>query len=113
MAARHRARRRRPSSLAKQKRRLSAARKGFHAFRLPTLTLLRSGSGVCGYPHSQRPLVGRSPVVFSCVQILAEAASDTKRTKPVSGLALDRPLGVVWLRGFAILRVADHCDAAP
>src|SRR5437588_1411376 len=56
MAARHRARRRRPSSLAKQKRRLSAARKGLHAFRLPTLTLLRSGSGVCGGPHSQRPL---------------------------------------------------------
>src|SRR2546430_315005 len=91
-AARHRVRRRRPSWPAKQKRRLSAARKGFHASRLPTLTLLRSGSGVCGYPHSQRPFRRALP---RRIQLCALNSTPTKQTRrgpsPSLGLALDRP----------------------
>src|SRR5207245_1522702 len=95
-AARRRAPPRRLSSPAKQKRRLSAAREGFHASRLPTLTLLRSGSGVCGYPHSQRPFRRALP---RRIQLCASDSTPRKQTRrgpsPASGLVLDRPLGGV------------------
>src|SRR5438552_10105508 len=108
MGARHRARRRRPSSLAKQKRRLGAARKGLHAFRLPTLTLLRSGSGVCGYPHSQRPLRRALP---RRIQLCALDSTSSRRRRAHEE---DQARGRAWSSidrnewgGYAALRSSD------
>src|SRR5437870_4582978 len=90
----------------KQERRLSAARKGFHASRLPTLTLLRSGSGVCGCPHSQRPFLRALPrrIQLCAFQVYAEFRRTRRGPSPLPGLALiDRN---EW-GGYAALRSSD------
>src|SRR5438477_3908276 len=128
MAARHRARRRRPSSRAKQKRRLSVARKGFLAFRLPTLTVLRSGSGVCGYPHSQRPFrralprriqlcavnyaALRSSAWLTTATLPRDGATSqaTTRTAKDTNARISISASLNLVRGFAVLRGVEAED---
>src|SRR5438093_9127613 len=71
-----------------------------HAFRLPTLTLLRSGSGVCGSPHSQRPLALPRRIQLSVSVYRAGADTRTRTRDDAARPRCDRlVLGGLGLRG--------------
>jgi len=63
--------------IGQEKSGASERRSEVSRFRLPTLTLLRSGSGVCGSPHSQRR-VG-APPSYSVVVFSLYANADVRR----------------------------------
>src|SRR5207249_3866415 len=108
--------------------RLSAATKGFHASRLPTLTLLRSGSGVCGYPHSQRRFrrarprriqlcavnyaALRSSAWLTTATLPRDGATShaTTRTAKDTNARISMSASLNLVRGFAVLRRVEAED---